>query len=156
MINDLLDVVYYVEEYLGKLMFLIGIILLLVGVLSFNLFGSIMSAASVFFGIVCVVFGLFFQLGVFSVKFRSLNGVSIILFCASIVCLAFSFVVLEFLSTAIVDWDIFIIGHTQRFVFAPVFYSERPYLWVSGIFMFLGLALLIIGIVLRVYNSLKF
>jgi hypothetical protein len=155
MVNDLLDVVYYVEENLGKLMFLIGIMLLLVGVLSFNGFGSIMSAASVFFGIVCAVFGLFLQLGVFSVEFRSLNGVSIILFCVSIVCLAFSFAVLEFLSTTIVDWDIFFMGHGGRFFFTPDLVSERPYLWVSGIFMLLGLALLIIGIVVRIYNSLK-
>ena len=148
------DVVDFVTGYSGKIMFLAGAVLTACGALTFNLFGTIASAVSIFLGILFAVFGLFVLLGVFSARFRSLNGISIIMICTSIVCFAFSIVSLQFLSTKIVDLDP--MYHRMRFLgFLVTFQWERPYLWASGIFALLGLASLITGIVLKVYYVLK-
>lgn len=147
------DVVDFVTDYSGKIMFLVGVLFMASGVLNLNLFGTMASAVSLFLGILFVVFGLFVLLGVFSVRLRSVNGLSIILICASVVCFAFSIVSLEFLSAEIVDVEpMYFRMHFLGFVVNLQW--ERPYLWVSYIFALLGLASLITGIALKVYYFL--
>jgi len=148
-----LDVLDFFRDYLGKIMFLIGLMLLIAGLLWFNMFGTVLSAASFFGGILFVVFGLFVQLGVFSVNFRSLNGVALILICTSIICFAFAIAALEFLNTRLVEVEPFYF-RTRLLYLIAILESERPYLWVSGIFGLLGLASLIAGVVLKVYYIL--
>jgi len=150
-----LVVVYdYIRDYLGKIMFLIGVVLLVVGVLTLNLYGSILSAGSLFCGILFTIFGLFVQLGFFSGNLRSLGGAGTILICVSIVFLAFSLVIIEFLdvsSAKIVPWIYrgAVLGYIVRMS------SERPYLWLSALFMQSGLALFITGIVFKIFHAVN-
>lgn len=151
---DLVAVYDYIRDYSGKIIFLIGVVLLIVGVLALNLYGSILSAGSLFFGILFTVFGLFVQLGFFSGNLRSLGGVGTILICVSIIFLAFSVVMFEFLevsSAGIVPW----IYHGYVRGYIVIMSSERPYLWLSALFMQSGLALFITGIVLKIFHAVK-
>jgi hypothetical protein len=148
------DVTDFVTEYLGKIMFLVGALLMAFGILNLNLFGTMMSAISLFLGTLFIVFGIFVLLGVFSVEFRSLNGISLILICASVVFLAMSFVSLQFLSTEVVDINPYY--YRMHFLYYVIYLrSERPYLWASSLFAFLALASFIAGVVLKVYHNLR-
>ena len=153
-VKGLVAVYTYVMDEMGKIMLLIGIALLVVGLLAFNSFGSVLSAGSFFFGILFIVFGMLVQLGFFPRDLRSLSGVGTILICLSIVFITFSIVVAEFVEMDLVRIvpSIFkgaIIGYRA------LMESERPYLWLSTLFMQFGLATLIIGIVLRIFNALR-
>jgi len=153
-VKDLVAVYDYISDAIGRVMLLIGVVLLVVGVLAFNPFGSVLSAGSFFFGILFTVFGMLVQLGFFPRNLRSLSGVGTILICLSIVFITFSIVVVEFVDLDLVKIvpSIFrgaIIGYK------PLMESERPYLWLSVLFMQFGLATLIIGIALRIFNVLR-
>jgi len=82
-----------------------------------------------------------------------LNGVALILICTSIICFAFAIAALEFLNTRLVEVEPFYF-RTRLLYLIAILESERPYLWVSGIFGLLGLASLIAGVVLKVYYIL--
>jgi uncharacterized membrane protein HdeD (DUF308 family) len=148
------DVVDFVTDYSGKIMFLAGALLMTFGVLNFNMFGTMASAISLFLGILFLVFGLFVLLGVFSVKFRSADGLGLILICASVVSFAFSFAILQFLSAEIAEIDPYY-SRWRLYGFLVYFHSERPYLWASSLFALLGLALVITGVVLKIYHNLR-
>jgi hypothetical protein len=134
-------------------MFLIGAILLIVGALTLNRFGSLLSAGSVFGGILLVVFGLFVQLGFLSGNLRSLGGVGTILICLSIVLGAFSIAVVEFveITGAQLVADIFRgVVH-----WGVVFYSDRPYIWLSVLCMQFGIGFFVAGVVLKIVHAIK-
>jgi hypothetical protein len=153
MVNVLGGFRYYLEEYFGEILFLLGVILFFISVGALSTFGTVLSAGCFFFGVLLVFFGLFARLGVFSVKFRSLDGVSVILICCSIVLLAFSVAVLEFLTTN-VGVDVFIFRY--KIYYMLTFNSERPYVWVSGVCMLFGFLFLVFGLALKVYSILRY
>jgi len=135
-------------------MFLIGVVLLIVGVLELNLYGSILSAGSLFFGILFIVFGLFVQLGFFSGNLRSLGGAGTILICFSIIFLAFSVVMFEFLEVSLAG-IVPLISHGFVSGYIVKMSSERPYLWLSAILMQSGLVLFITGIVFKIFHAVN-
>lgn len=151
---DLVAVYDYIRDYLGKIMFLIGVVLLIVGVLELNLYGSILSAGSLFFGILFIVFGLFVQLGFFSGNLRSLGGAGTILICFSIIFLAFSVVMFEFLEVSLAG-IVPLISHGFVSGYIVKMSSERPYLWLSAILMQSGLVLFITGIVFKIFHAVN-
>jgi hypothetical protein len=148
-----MSVYYYVREYLGKIMILIGVVLLVLGVLSLNLFGSIYSAGSLFFGIILLFFGFFAQLGFFWGNLRSLGGVGTILICVSVASFALSIAVAQFLEVRSIAYGP-VISHGTVLGWAGFLITDRPFTWMSDVLMQLGLTLLVIGIVLKIVHAL--
>mgnify|MGYP006267259127 CR=1 FL=1 len=149
-----LEILDYISDYIGKIMFLTGTVLLVIGALAMNLYGSILSAGSLFFGILFVVFGLFTQLGFLSGKIRSLNGAGTLLICLSIVLAAFGLVVVEFVDV------------TSKGVVAEIFRgavmgyrlllsSDRPYVWLSVICIQVGIGFFLAGLALKIIHLIR-
>lgn len=152
---DFVDFLDFVREHFGKILFLAGVMLLGLGILSFNRFGTVLSAVSLFSGVVFVAFGVFAQLGLFSVILKSWGGLGAILLCVSVVCFAFSVSIFQFMNVEL-------LGYMQRPFrgallpfYKPIFHSERPYVWVSGIFLDVSLVLFIVGLVTKVCSIFK-
>jgi len=150
-VDDLITVFDSVRDHIGKLMLLIGSVLLVAGALTLKNFGSVFSAGSLFFGILLVVFGLMAQLGLFSDNLRSWNGLGTIMMCFSIVFIAFSFAVIQFSEVNSAD-VVPIIFRGAVLGWKVVFSSERPYIWLSALFFQLGLVVLVVGIAIKIFN----
>ena len=145
----------YFSDNSGKLIFSFGAVFLAVGVLSSNYFGTVLSAVTLFLGILMVVFGLFLQLGLFSGDLRSLSVIGMILVCAAIVLFAFSLVALEFLdivSTKIVAIAWRGVGVLGYHIILNV---ERPYVWISDLCFKFGLGFLMFGIGMKIAGLLR-
>lgn len=152
---DFVDFMDYVREYSGKIVFFIGVILLIIGVSTLTALGTQLSATSFFLGIIFVVFGIFAQIGLFSVNFRSWNGLGTILICISIILLAFSISVFQFINLKF-------LGHMQvgyrgrPMPFYRVFvHSEHSYILLGNFLARLGLVLLVVGILVKIFYARK-
>jgi uncharacterized membrane protein HdeD (DUF308 family) len=86
----------YLEEYSGSIMIIAGVLLLVAGLVSYSTFGSVLSAATLFFGIIFVSFGVLARLEFFYQRLRSLNGLGTILVCIAVVFFALSVAFMEF------------------------------------------------------------
>ena len=151
---DLVDIVEFIKESWGKILFFIGMIFLVLSLLFLNRFGSLESAFSLFFGLIFVAFSMFSQLDFFSVKLRSLTGLGTILICISVVFLVFSIAAIQFVSIESVVY----VREVFRGVpmgFRPIVTLGRPYAGIGQIFMQMGVLLFIVGIVLKVFRVLK-
>jgi hypothetical protein len=142
------------RDNLGKIVFLKGILFLILGILTYDGFGSFLFATVLFLGIVFVSFGLLAQLGFFSGGFRSIGGVGTVLICLAIVFAASSIVLFGFLSidSVRVVASIFkgaVLGYRV------VFSLERPYLWLSVLFMRLGIGAFVLGVLFKVIHAVR-
>lgn len=153
---DFIDFVDFIQEYSGKICFLAGVTLLASGVLFLNRFGTVLSAVTLFFGIVLTAFGMVAQLGLFSVILKSWSGLGAILLCASVVCFAFSVSLFQFMNVELVGYSQMVFKGALLPFYEPLFRSERPYVWVSGILMDVSLVLLIIGLIVEGYSILRY
>lgn len=144
----------YGKEYSGKIMFLIGIMLLVVGLLFLSSLGSPLSAGSIFFGIILLVFGLLIQLGFFYGNLRSLNGLGIFLICLSVVLIAFSIALLQFVEISVLHIVTLVFRGTIT-GYKVVLGSERTYIWLSALLLRTGLISLIVGLAIKAYYALK-
>lgn len=129
-------------------MILAGIILLAVGILFVNIFGSIVSVFTFFFGIICVAYGLFARIGLFYIKFRSLNGLGTVLVCIGVAFLALSIALMEFLSVKGVYFN--------PIYYRGVFLGEtesislyRPYAWLSLSSLWVSFATFVAGLFVK-------
>lgn len=145
----------YLEEYLGGILFLVGIILLLIGLLYLKATGSLLSAICFFLGITFTAFGILIKVGFFSVKLRSLDGLGTMLVCSALLFFALSIALIQFL-------EIQVAGFTQevfRGVPLPYFrvhlVSERPYANIVGILIRLSVIQFLSGIVIKIYCALS-
>jgi hypothetical protein len=150
-----LDFSDYIEENLGKIMIVVGVLLVIGGVLWLSTVGTVYSAGSFFFGLLFVIFGFFVHLGVFSGGLRSLSGFGTVLICFSVVFFVFAVVLVQF-------QNINVIGYVREvFRGAPLPFSrmviatDRPYLWLSDFFMHFGLYFFVAGLILKVYSFFR-
>jgi hypothetical protein len=144
----------YLEDYSGSIMIIAGVLLLVVGLMSYNTFGSLLSAATLFFGIIFVSFGFFARLGFFYSRLRSLNGLGTILVCISVVFFALSIAFMEFQAVKGVRtvpdfFRGFIRGYYQ------IVTTYRPYVWLGVTSIWVGLASFLAGLIVKVYCALK-
>lgn len=149
---DFVDFKDYVQEHSGRILFLVGIILLVTGVFSFRTLGGELSATSLFLGIVLCTFGIFVRLGFFSVKFRSWSGLGTISMCLAVTFLAFSISIFQFLNVESSGY--MPVGeHGELLPFYRAFlHSERSYLWLSNVLVRLGFVFLVIGAAVKMYS----
>ncbi len=149
---DFVDFKDYVQEHSGGILFLVGIILLVVGVFSLKALGGELSAASLFFGIVFCAFGIFVWLGFFSVNLFSWSGLGTISMCLAIAFFAFSVSIFQFLNVESSGY-MPVAEHGRIMPFYRFFInSERSYLWLSNILIQLSLVFLVIGVAVKAYS----
>ena len=146
---------YFLDNY-GKIVFSVGALLLFIGLMTLNMYGSVLSAGSFFFGILLVVYGLFVQAGLLSENVFSLTGVGTILICVSIALLAFSFVVLEFVDVTPTSLIRQILPHGGGFTgeYRLNFVSTHPFGWLSDLSLKIGIVLFIVGGVFKTIYTL--
>lgn len=76
------------RDNFGKVSIAIGILLVVFGVSMSSTMGTFASAIGLFSGIVLIAYGFFAQVGLFSVEWRSTNGVATMMLCVSVVFFA--------------------------------------------------------------------
>ena len=146
-----------VEEYASTVLSLIGFVLLAVGVLLMETFGTLLSAANLFSGIVLLGLGLLMRVGLFyRFKMRSLDGLGSILIIASLFCIALSLTSLTFLSVKAILTIRLFINHSGTNIIrlwdtVPITY--RPYAWLSSISFWGWISSLAAGIAVKLYSS---
>jgi hypothetical protein len=144
----------YLEEYSGSIMIIAGILLLIVGLMSYNTFGSLLSAATLFFGIIFVSFGFFARLGFFYLRLRSLNGLGTILVCISVVFFALSIAFMEIQAVKGVRTIPDVIRGIIRGYY-DVITTYRPYVWLGATSIWVSLASFLAGLIVKIYCALK-
>ncbi len=148
-----------VSENLDKLTFFVGVILTFVGFVTINGWGTLVSAASLFSGILLVFLGLFSLLGLFPREWRSVNGVAVLLVCFAVALLAFSLVSFEFLKiTHSVLSPIYPHGagpNTPPLGYQVIITTDRAYAWLSSLCAYLGLGSLVFGAGLKILEMLR-
>jgi len=144
----------YLEEYSWSIMIIAGILLLVVGLMSYNTFGSLLSAATLFFGIIFVSFGFFARLEFFYQRLRSLNGLGTILVCISVVFFALSVAFMEFQAVKGVRT---VPDYFRGFLrgYSVIVTTHRPYVWLGVTSIWVGLASFLAGLIVKVYCALK-
>lgn len=145
----------YIRENFGEVMIVIGVLLVVVGLLFLSTVGTVYSAASLFFGLLFVIFGFFVHLGIFSVNFRSLSGFGTFLLCLSVVFIVFAVVLVQFQNINVVGYVQEVFRGARLPFYRMLITTDRPYLWLSDIFMHVGLYFFVAGLVLKVYSFFR-
>lgn len=142
----------YLVEYASSILFFSGFLLLVAGVLLLETFGSILSAASLFFGIVFVAWGLLLRLGFFYLKLRSLDGLGTILLSVSVIFLALSITGMTFLAVK----DTIIVPTYIRGIFGgyyTILDTYRPYAWLAAVSLWAFTVSLVAGVIVKIYSG---
>ena len=142
-------VLHVIRDHLDATLVLSGFMLLVVGLLYKRDMGSWFSAGTLFLGIVSFTFGFFLKLGIFSVKLRSLAGVGITLICASVICLALSIALFQFIDMTILR--IMRVRHGDYYRITCILWEQR-YLWLCNPLAQVSLGLLISGVTARFFS----
>jgi hypothetical protein len=114
--------------------------------------GSVASAGGLFSGIVLVAYGFFAQVGLFSIEWRSTNGVATMMLCVSVVFFAMAVMSLLFQEvTANIVIEVFRGGvfPSLRLVFT------RPFLYLFALGSELGVIFFVISVILKVYSLFR-
>jgi uncharacterized membrane protein HdeD (DUF308 family) len=141
----------YLQEYSGNIMILSGILLLVVGLLYVETFGSLVSVVAFFFGIVLFTFGFFARIGLFSLKLSSLNGLGTVLICVSVMLFALSFSLIEFEAVASITYMPEMVG--GELIYIPQVNTYRPYAWLSFISIEVGLPIFFVALIAKVFSA---
>jgi hypothetical protein len=142
----------YLVEYSSGILFFAGVLLLTCGVLFLETFGSFLSAASLFFGIIFVAWGLFLRLGFFYLKIRSLDGLGTILVSISVVFLAFSMAVMTFMTVkSTVPVGIYLRGILLGYY--TILNTYRPYVWLASISFWACVVSFLAGVIVKIFSS---
>ncbi len=142
----------YLVEYSSGILFFSGVLLLICGVLFLETFGSILSAGSLFFGIIFVAWGLFLRLGFFYLKIRSLDGLGTILVSVSVVFLALSITVMTFMTVKnTVPVGIYLRGILLGYT--TIMNTYRPYAWLASISLWASVISFLAGVIVKIFSG---
>jgi len=150
-----LGLVDFLREYAGRILIGLGLILVIVGIMSLGtFFFSIPDFAAVpiltlFLGLVFVVYGFFIQVGLFSVRWRSMNGLGTVLLCISVAFFALAIVAIQIQLVTGFEHE-GVPSHTGAITFVmyvPV--SLRPFLFLFDYGLELGAAFLLVSLIFK-------
>jgi hypothetical protein len=139
----------YLREYVGTIVLATGVLLVIIGILFINIFGSIVSVFALFLGIIFAAFGFFARIGLFY-NLRSINGLGTVLVCISVVCFALAISLMAFLQVK----GIRLLPQYYRGVFEgymTLITVYRPYAWISLISVLASFATFVAGLIVKVY-----
>ena len=140
------------KDNFGKVSIAIGILLVVFGVSTSSMLGTVASAGGLFSGVVLIAYGFFAQVGLFSVEWRSTNGVATMTLCVSVVFFAIAVMSLLFQDvTANIVIEVFRGGvfPSLRMVFT------RPFLYLFALGSELGVIFFVISVILKVYSLFR-
>jgi uncharacterized membrane protein len=151
----------FLREYLGRILIGVGLIFVVAGIMLLSTFYfSVPAFAAVpvvilFLGLVFVAYGFFVQVGMFSVRWRSMNGLGTILLCVSVGFFALAIVAIQIqLVTGFEQVGMPTHGGSIPFVMLfPI--SFRPFLFLFGLGLELGAAFLVASLVLKAISFLR-
>ncbi|MBS7615700.1 hypothetical protein KEJ45_00660 [Candidatus Bathyarchaeota archaeon] len=147
------DVSDFLRENFGKVSMILGLAWFMVGLLLLETFGSVLSALCIFFGIVFGAFGFFYELELFN-NIRSFGGLGVVLTFVSIVFFSLSVALFQFLEISSISYiQVIFRGGSLPFTRA-ILHTDRPYLWLCGLFFWVGLCLLFLGIAVKIVDQL--
>lgn len=155
---DLWDVL---RDNLSKIMIVVGIVLVVVGLFLVSDYYVVLPAYSavpafiLFLGILLVAYGFFVQVGLFSVKWKSINGLGTVLLCIAVGFFAIAFVSIQIqlITGFIVEGEPGHSGPTNYGIAIP--YSIRPFLFLFGQTFQLGLVFLVVSVALKIFSFLR-
>jgi len=153
---DLMGIIDFIKEHVGKILFLTGVMLLFVSLFLSRAFGSLESALTMFFGVTSVAFGMFIMLGMLSVKLRSLNGLGTIMICTAVVFFALSIASVQFLDVTVLGYVEMVFRGQRTGEYRAILQWQRPYAMASQIFLQISLASFVAGIALKIFNTIKY
>lgn len=150
-----LEFVDFLKDNLADVMIGVGIPFVVFGVFMLSTIGSVASAVGLFCGSLLIVYGLMIRVGLFSVKWRSMNGVGTILLCISFGLFALAVVSVQF-------QDISFAGAVRE-AFEGSFtsysrllvHTNRPFLYLFVAGFQLGLVFFVLSIIAKVYALLR-
>jgi hypothetical protein len=142
----------YLQEYSGNIMIFSGVLLLVVGLMFVETFGSLVSVFAFFFGIIFLAFGFFARLGLFYSMLSSLNRLGTILICVSVVLLALSFAVIQYQAVKSV---VYIPQYFHGVIegYTTQINAYRPYAWLSLASAEVGLPILCAGLIAKAISA---
>jgi hypothetical protein len=91
-----MDVFYFLRENVAKIMITMGFALLILGVLTLTAFFTVIPLLSLSLGLTLLAFGFFSRMGLFSIEWRSTNGVAMMLLCVSVAFFALAVASIQF------------------------------------------------------------
>lgn len=145
----------FLREYLGRILIGLGLILVFGGIMSLSTFYFFIPAFAVvpmvtlFLGLVFVAFGFFIQVGLFSIRWRSINGLGTILLCISVGFFALALVAIQIQLVTGFERD----GNARMPMYFPI--SLRPFVFLFDYGLELGTAFLVASLVLKAISFFK-
>jgi len=145
-----IDIGEILEEYGGRIFLTLGVVFVYAGILLMSSSGTWQSAVIFFLSIVFFLIGLGFHFEWFSGGISSMEKASNILICVSLMLLATSGILLLF--TAI--GEVYTFESSSHRGGWEIWYTTfHPYADISGQLGFVGIMLLIAGLILRLRSS---
>jgi hypothetical protein len=150
----ILELEDFVRDNLGKILIGLGILLVIFGVFMLNTFGTLASASGLFVGFLAIIYGFFVQVGLFSVEWRSLNGVGNLLLCVSIGFFALAVVAIQFQVVSATAVKEVLHGFVMPFMRLRLV-ATRPFVFLFALGSQIGLVLLVASIVLKITSHFR-
>jgi hypothetical protein len=148
-----LDFVDFLTENLGRILIAFGIVSLVFGILSLTTIFTLVPAVALFLGLVLTAYGFLFQLGFFSVRWRSISGFGTVLLCVSVVFFSLAFVAIQFqdISSFLVREEFSRAGEVLNILGIPI--GVRPFFFIFNYGFQLGAVLFAAGLTLKVVGA---
>ena len=154
MSTGVLELQDFVRSNLGKIMIGVGILLVIFGIFMLDSFGTLASATGLFVGILLIMYGFFTETGLFSVEWRSINGVGNVLLCVSAGFFALAIVALQFQIVSATPVPEVFHGFVMPFTRLQLT-TSRPFIYLFALGSQVGITLFIVSIVLRIIGHFR-
>jgi len=150
-----MDVSCSIKENAGKIMIGLGAMFVVLGIMTLTTFYAVLPMYLVFVGFLFLAIGFFAHVGLFSVEWRSLNGLAVILLCISVASFALAITSTQFqeiisAQVAHIRADVaggFPAGRT--FQDWLVLRTDRPFISLSILGMQLGVAFFVASLAVK-------
>lgn len=159
----LLELMDFLKDNLGKVLIALGIVFFLSGILLLSTFYFGLSALGVavptvpmFLGVVFIVYGFFVQVGLFSGRWRSIDGLGTILLCISVAFFALAIAAIQVQLVMGFEMQDVPSRGGGRSSFSMLFpYSTRPFLSLFGLGLEWGVAFFVAGMIIKAFSFLR-
>ncbi len=91
-----MDFLYSMKGNFAKITIVLGIAFLVLGIMTLTTLFTVIPMFSLFLGFLLLALGFFAQVGFFSVEWRSLSGLAVILLCISVASFALAVASIQF------------------------------------------------------------
>jgi len=155
-----MDVFYSIRENVAKIMIVLGIVFLVLGVLTLTTVFAVIPMFSLSVGILLLALGFFARVGLFSVEWRSPNGLAVILLCVSVAFFALAVASIQFqeISSVKVAHQRFdVVGNFpagRTFEDWLIVITDRPFMSLFILGTQVGLAFFVASVAIKTFSHL--